>query len=144
MKSAASKLSLIAIASLSAFAPCFADSIYDEPEVQPEVQGFPWLDIEAPAVQPVCPVLRHNMPRTSLRTNTNLSAHLPPTVTCSMKLSVVDDRDYTPVAAEPQIEINIISENASPARPVDRQREGVRPVSRRREGVRATRYSENF
>jgi hypothetical protein len=56
---------------------------------------------------------------------------LPPTVTCSKNLSVLDERDYPALAAEPQIKINIISEQA-------------RPVSTHRYGMRAPRYSDGF
>lgn len=129
MKSAKGKLTgLMVFAALSAFNPCFADSIYDGADEQLEVPTYAWADRQAAPAPAAC---QAQMPRTSRRTNTNLSKSLPPTVTCSMKLSVLDDRDYTPVAAEPQIEINIIRENAA-------------PVNAHRYGMRGPRYSEGF
>lgn len=132
MNSVKDKLTgLIILATLNGFSPCFADSADEGFDTQPEVPTFAWADTRpATSVAASCQSSAA-ISRTSRRSNTNLSRSLPATVSCSMKLSVLDDRDYTATAAEPQIELNIIRENAV-------------PVSTQRHGMRGPRYSEGF
>jgi hypothetical protein len=109
-------LGLLIIASMSAAAPCLAESMNGQFAPQNDVPVNAWADVQqnvqqmpnvvAQAVMPAfnhvvyrtAPSYKKLAPKTSKRSNTNLSATLPPTVTFEnmTDLGVVDDGSFEP------------------------------------------------
>lgn len=113
---------LMVLASISAIGPSLADSSYDQFGSQNDVPVNAWADLQptAPqtpyyvaqrqtpgtsrsaAYQPSAPAPKRLEPKTSKRTNTNLSLTLPWTATPSNEtdLNVVDDGSVEPKVDE--------------------------------------------
>ncbi len=115
-------IGLMVLASLSAIGPSFADSNYEQAAPQQDTSVNAWADFQAPVQQAPnsmaqgqtlrtgpsaayhsstsAPSPKRLLPKTSKRTNTNLSWTLPPTVTCSMTdLSLVEDAPTVDMAS---------------------------------------------
>lgn len=87
------------------------------------VAANPWADTPSHVAQSI-PAIRVAATkvegRTSRRTNTNLSNRLPATVTCSVNLSILSDRDYRTDTQEmempqPVAQVRIIPNKYIPA-----------------------------
>lgn len=108
---AASKVwgTLMLVASIGSFNPCLAADFADD--TGNSVPVFAWTDV-MDAAQSTANLEPQLKLRASRRTKSNISTNLPPTATCSVNLSVLNESDYAATNTWQADMVSIVSPSA--------------------------------